>query len=404
MDGFTRQCTSLSNLKETMQQTTLNQFLNQIFNENSLIKATFSNPRKKLSEHPSRVSLRPIKLKEATLYQLTEHIQDKDFHRNITPSECISIILEKLIPYFKQALICTKTKDYHLLTNKKGETTILSKTPTKTLNELSHNRKKQYLLPDDVPLPFLIRLGIMNNEGKIFPKKMDKFRQINRFLEMVEDTLHALSTTMPLKVIDFGCGKAYLTFALHYFLKDIKGLNVQIVGLDLKKDVILHCQQIATELKLEGLTFAVGNITDYACTSPIDMVVALHACDTATDAAIYKAILWKAKVILAAPCCQHELYHQVASQSLDAILHYGILKERFAAIATDAARAQILEIQGYSTQILEFIDSEHTPKNLLIRATFGNTQEKREQALMRYQELVQQLSITPTLGTALSLT
>ena len=206
---------------------------------------------------------------------------------------------------------------------------------------------------------------------------MDKFRQINRFLEMVEDTLHSLSSMKSLKIIDFGCGKAYLTFALHHYLKNMKGFAVQIIGLDLKADVIADCQRITTELNLEGLSFSLGNIADFTCTDPIDMVVALHACDTATDAAIHKAILWNAKVILAAPCCQHELYHQVASHPLDAILHYGILKERFAVLATDAARAQILEAQGYSTQILEFIDSEHTPKNLLIRATFGIHKRKR---------------------------
>jgi SAM-dependent methyltransferase len=368
--------------------------ISYIFENELLIQATFSSPFQKAA--PSKITIRPIQIKEKLLFQLSEQVKDKVLHKNLTSKECQKIILDEFLQSYKQAVVQTKENDFHLLTNKEGKTTILKKPATKKEAQLVHNRPKKHILVEGSPLPFLIELGLMNKEGKVFSDKMDKFRQINRFLEMVEDTLTVFQEGSKLSVLDFGCGKAYLSFALFHFLQS-KGFQVKMIGLDLKSDVIDFCQKLANKLGLDGLSFKVSDIADYTSSESIDMVVALHACDTATDIALEKALRWKAKVILAAPCCQHELYGQIKSQALEGILQYGILKERFAAIATDAARAQILEMQGYSTQVMEFIESEHTPKNLLIRAILGNTLEKRVEAKKHYLELKKALNIFPAL-------
>lgn len=367
-----------------------------IFSKKLLIQATFSSPLNN-GISATKVTIRPIQMKNKRYYQLSEQVQEKVLHRNVEQEECQKIILERLLPFYKQANVQTLDGDYHLLTSKKGHTSILKKPSTKTSCELAHNVPKKHLLSDKEPLPFLIELGIMNTEGRVFPHKMDKFRQINRFLEMVADTLACFKEKQRIRIIDFGCGKAYLTFALYHFLHTLKGFNVEMHGLDLKSDMIQYCQKLAKSLGYQGLSFSEGAISDYSSEQEVDMAVALHACNTATDAAIAKAISLKAKVILSAPCCQQELYKQVASDPLHAILQHGILKERLAAIATDAARAQILEMCGYETQVLEFIDPEHTPKNLLIRAIFGNTPERKEQAKKCYADLKKALNIHPSL-------
>jgi SAM-dependent methyltransferase len=345
----------------------------------------------------SKVDIRPVTIKEKHQYQITEQTENKALHRNIDLNDCLDIIRNELLPQFKQAVLFTTKGDYHLLTNKKGETAIKSSPPSKKIAPLSHNRQKNYILPENQPLPFLIELGLMNPQGKVYPQKMAKFRQINRFLEMVEDTVDALNPDEMLSIIDFGCGKAYLTFALYHYFNFIKKWDIHMVGIDLKKDVIEFCSQLANRLKYKNLKFSLGDIASYVPEGPVSMVVALHACDTATDAALAQAIQWKSQVILAAPCCQHELYKQVMSESLKGILQFGLLKERFAALATDAARAQILEMQGYATQILEFIDPEETPKNILIRAVRGNSKEKQKQAEKEYLALKSSLQINPTL-------
>lgn len=378
--------------------------LADIFDKTSLIRATFSNPRFKKPEEPNRITLRSIEIKGTKVYQLTKLINNQEFHSNLDSDKCQHIILSEVLPAFKQGLLQTRDKDYQLLTNRKGDTTIITKEPSKAPSNLAHNRTKNYILPEGKPIPFLCELELMNAQGRVFPQKMDKFRQINRFLEMVADVLPHLDKQKHLHIVDFGCGKAYLTFALYHFLHEIEHYNVTMVGLDLKRDVIEDCQRLANKLNFTNLTFQMGDIANYASKTQVDMVVALHACDTATDKALEKAVRWQAKVILAAPCCQHELYSQIASQSLDALLQYGILKERLAALATDAARVQVLEICGYHTQILEFIDSIHTPKNLLIRAVYGNTKEQRAEANKRYQDLKATLNLKPSAETLLRAT
>lgn len=314
---------------------------------------------------------------------------------------------EQLGESFRQALLQSPEADYQVLISKKGKTAVLKKPPTKKDSDAkgaAHNRKKQYLLEEGVPVPFLIELGVMNEEGKVIAKKYDKFRQINRFVEMIADVVPYLPQNRQLRIIDFGCGKSYLTFALYYYLHDLKGLDVQIIGLDLKEDVIRHCSLFAERFGYEGLSFSKGDIAAYEGNGQVDMVVTLHACDTATDAALEKAVRWGAQVIMSVPCCQHELMRQVKNETLSPLLSHGILKERFASLATDAVRAKILEIAGYHTQLLEFIDMEHTPKNILIRAVKSNkaigTADKNK-LLSSYEAFCDLLQLDPYLGRAL---
>ena len=236
------------------------------------------------------------------------------------------------------------------------------------LASLSHNRTKKYVLQEGVPVPFLVDLGVMTAEGKVVKSRYDKFRQINRFLEFIEDVLPNLDPNRTNTIIDFGCGKSYLTFAMYYYLHVLKKYSIRVIGLDLKKDVIALCNRLSKKFGFENLTFLHGDIAGYEGVDQVDMVVTLHACDKATDYALAKAVEWDAQVILSVPCFQHELNSQIHNELLEPVLKYGILKERISALLTDGIRAELLESQGYSTQILEFIDMEHTPKNLLIRA------------------------------------
>lgn len=257
---------------------------------------------------------------------------------------------------------------------------------------LSHNRKKNYILQEGVYVPFLKDLGVITEEGKIVRNRFDKFRQINRFLEFIEDILPELEQEKDreLTILDFGCGKSYLTFAMYYYLHELKGYDIRIIGLDLKADVIAHCNALAKDYGYEKLDFLVGDIADYEGVDQVDMVVTLHACDTATDHALSKAVHWNAKVILSVPCCQHELNRQIEAKELMPIMKYGLLKERFAALVTDGLRAEYLEREGYETQILEFIDMEHTPKNILIRGVRRgvgrNHPELRSQARVKAEK------------------
>lgn len=244
----------------------------------------------------------------------------------------------------------------------------------------------------------MIDLGVMNEQGKIIHARYDKFRQINRFLEFIEDILPRLSRDREITILDFGCGKSYLTFAMYYYLRELKGYDVNIIGLDLKTDVIEKCNSLALRYGYEKLHFYHGDIADYEGVSCVDMVVTLHACDTATDYALAKAVEWGAEVILSVPCCQHEVNKQIKNEMLEPVLRYGILKERMSALITDAVRADLLESKGYDTQILEFIDMEHTPKNLLIRAV--RTGKRSDQG--KVEKMLAALNIHPTLDRLLN--
>ena len=261
--------------------------------------------------------------------------------------------------------------------------------------DLNHNRKKQYILQEGVPVPFLQDLGVMTEEGKIVHARFDKFRQINRFLEFIEDILPQLDSGRELTILDFGCGKSYLTFAMYYYLHELKSYDIRIIGLDLKTDVIRKCNELAKKYQYDKLTFLEGNIADYTGAEEVDMVVTLHACDTATDFALAKAIGWNAKVILSVPCCQHELNRQMKNDVLSPIMNYGLLKERMAALVTDGLRAEYLKREEYDVQVLEFIDMEHTPKNILLRAVKTGRRADNEESIRACETF---LRVTPTLG------
>ncbi len=346
----------------------------------------------------SKIKVRPVMLKGELKFQATEYIGTKVIHNNYDKKEAVSYLEDRIENNFKQCQIvnagCTTT----ILISKKGKVTITSK---KTGNnsgskvELEHNKTKNYLLPEGEPIPFLIDLGVQTHEGRIVKAKYDKFRQINRFLEFIQDVLPVLPHNREITILDFGCGKSYLTFAVYYYLRVINDYDVRIIGLDLKEDVIDKCNEYANRYGYEKLTFLKGDIADYEGVSQVDMVITLHACDTATDYALYKAIKWNASVILSVPCCQHEINAKIENETLKPILKYGILKDRMSALITDAVRAGLLEENGYKTDILEFIDMEHTPKNLLIRAV--RTVKRNKSEGMDVHKLLKELNATQTL-------
>ena len=368
----------------------------------TLIRVILSNPSSK--DGVIKICARPMLKNKSLLFQIEEYTKTQVFHKNLTAGDAGSYLTGKLssdassqTAEFKNALVETKSFTANVLVSKKGTITIKKKMNTSAKQpkiSLSHNRKKKYILEEGIPVPFLIDLGVMTQNGNIVNAHYDKFRQINRFLEYIEDILPSLPTGRELRILDFGCGKSYLTFAIYYYLKVLKGYPVRITGLDLKEDVIRHCNELAVKYGYDKLEFLCGDIAYYDGCSQVDMVVTLHACDTATDYALAKAVGWGAKVILSVPCCQHELNKQMKNDLLSPVLHYGILKERMAALMTDGLRAQILEANGYRTQILEFIDMAHTPKNLLIRAVYnGHCADNKAQI----NELLAAFDINPTL-------
>lgn len=362
----------------------LNRNLNQII---------ISNQRKK--DAVKKVKIRPVLIKDELYFQASETVDKKEIHTNYTAEQLLQKIDIWLRDQFKQLELTSATRTIHALVSKKGKATIKVKNEcNKRKQPLEHNRKKEYIIESGKPIDFLVDLGVMTKEGKIVHAKYDKFKQINRFLEFIEDILPHLPKDREVTIIDFGCGKSYLTFAMYHYLKVMKEYDIRIIGLDLKEDVIAYCNQLKERYGYEKLNFYQGNIESFEGVSHVDMVVTLHACDTATDYAIDKAVRWGASVILSVPCCQHELNGQMHSEMLEPIMQYGLLRERFCAIATDGLRAQLLEMAGYRTQILEFIDMEHTPKNLLIRAVKTG---KKANNRAEYERLRDFLSVEPTL-------
>ena len=370
----------------------LEEVLEQCLGQN-FVHMIISNPKK--GDFAGKVDVRCYEDKGTLMFQFARYQNNQVFHLNYAKEEAKNYILSELVPIYRQMQFFTTEKQYTILISKKGKITIKGKNKkSEKPLVLSHNRKKKYILEEGIPVPFLIDLGVMTQNGNIVNAHYDKFRQINRFLEYIEDILPSLPTGRELRILDFGCGKSYLTFAIYYYLKVLKGYPVRITGLDLKEDVIRHCNELAVKYGYDKLEFLCGDIAYYDGCSQVDMVVTLHACDTATDYALAKAVGWGAKVILSVPCCQHELNKQMKNDLLSPVLHYGILKERMAALMTDGLRAQILEANGYRTQILEFIDMAHTPKNLLIRAVYnGHCADNKAQI----NELLATFDINPTL-------
>lgn len=342
-----------------------------------LIDMVISGQKNKSEDKAVKVRIRPVILKNEIEYQVSEFVGRKVLHSNHGAADVKKKIIDYMTEDFKQAQINMTDAAATILSSKSKTLTCKYKKAgqLKVQRDLSHNRTKKYIIQEGKPVAFMIDLGVMGQDGKIIRTRYDKFRQINRFLEYIEDILPKLDKERELTIIDFGCGKSYLTFAMYYYLKELKGYNIRIIGLDLKADVIEHCNELRTRYGYDKLDFYVGDIATYKDVDKVDMVVTLHACDTATDYALAKAVKWGAEVILSVPCCQHEANRTIKSDILSPVMDYGILKERMAAIVTDAVRAKLLTANGYDTQILEFIDMEHTPKNLLIRAVKSSKED-----------------------------
>lgn len=378
-----------------------------------LEQVILSNPVDR--EKAIKVKIRPVLLKGELSFQETLYKGTQVFHKNCSAQETTEQILDYLSGQFRQAQIKTYDVEATVLISKKGKITIKKRSgntqdkkrekehPIEDRKEvLSHNRVKHYILEEGIPVDFLVGLGVQTPDGKVTKAKYDKFRQINRYLEFIEDVLEELPVDRIIRIIDFGCGKSYLTFAMYYYLHELNHRNVRITGLDLKTDVIDRCSHLAEECGYEGLDFEKGDISTYEGVKEVDVVVSLHACDTATDYALAKAVKWGAKVIMAVPCCQHEANKQMKCDMLSPVLKYGVVRERISALITDAVRAGILEQQGYETQILEFIDMEHTPKNLLIRAV--KRKGMRPLGREKISEVTEFLHLKPTLDSLLNST
>ena len=377
----------------------ISKLLVEVLNK-KFIRAVVSGPRTK--EGIIKIKIRPLEMKGELCFQLESFTGTQAFHENLDAEGP----REKLLEYmkdFRQMQIDTTEESCSVLVSKKGKATVKRKKRKTKVPEAdrTHNRTKHYILEEGRPVPFLQDLGVMTEEGKIVRTKTDKFRQINRFLEFIEDILPELDKDRELTILDFGCGKSYLTFAMYYYLHEMQGYDIRIIGLDLKEDVIRHCGKLAEKYGYTKLKFLVGDIAAYEGVDQVDMVVTLHACDTATDYALAKAAGWNAKVILSVPCCQHELNASMhRADCLAPVMDYGLLKERFAALVTDGLRAKYLEREGYETQVLEFIDMEHTPKNILLRAVRKNKgNQKAAEEIRKCEEFLQAV---PTLGRLLA--
>lgn len=362
-----------------------------------LIDMVISGQKNKSEDKAVKVRIRPVILKNEIEYQVSEFVGRKVLHSNHSAADVKKKIIDYMTEDFKQAQINMTDAAATILSSKSKTLTCKYKKAgqLKAQRDLSHNRTKKYIIQEGKPVAFMIDLGVMGQDGKIIRTRYDKFRQINRFLEYIEDILPKLDKERELTIIDFGCGKSYLTFAMYYYLHELKSYDIRIIGLDLKTDVIRKCNELAKKYQYDKLTFLEGNIADYTGAEEVDMVVTLHACDTATDFALAKAIGWNAKVILSVPCCQHELNRQMKNDVLSPIMNYGLLKERMAALVTDGLRAEYLKREGYDVQVLEFIDMEHTPKNILLRAVKTGRRADNEESIRACETF---LRVTPTLG------
>jgi Methyltransferase domain len=371
----------------------------RLVGDGTLTGASLSRPRRSDPSRPSRVTVIPVTIGGSLRYRFTAHEATRTSDENLAPQAAMERLTHLLEAEFRQGLLQSTDADWQVLVAGK-EATILRRPPSRPTTTLAHDRVKRRLLPEGIPVPFLVELGVMTREGKVRARRYDKFRQVNRFLELVEDVLPSLPAG-PLRIVDFGSGKSYLTFALHHLLTAVHDREVEIVGLDLQAEVVDHCEALARRLGADGLRFEVGDIGGYEALAGVDLVVSLHACDTATDDALDRAVRAGAPVILAVPCCQHELLPQLENPALGPLLRHGTLRERFAAEVTDAARAQLLGAVGYDVQVLEFVELEHTPKNVLLRAVARPGRDTAK-ALAEYRTFAAELGIDPALGRLLA--
>jgi len=373
------------------------QTLCSAFDSGRLVKVIFAGKRRKSLEY-RKITLRPVSIKGEYMYQAEYHFEKKVTHENIPYFEGIDFACRVIEEDFKQINILTETEDIQILAAKTDKPKITRHQAERQAGDLAHNKKKQYIIEDGVPCDFLVKLGVMSPEGKVFKKHYAKFRQINRYLEIADNCFEHLPKEGQLRIIDFGCGKSYLTFGLYYYLKQVKGRDVEIVGLDLKEDVIDFCNEIAKELGYDELKFLTGDIADYE-SDGADMVVTLHACDTATDYALINAVRWHSKVILSVPCCQHEMFSQIKNEVNEPMFKHGIIKDKFTELLTDGLRGLKLESVGYDVNMIEFTSLEHTSKNIMIKAVLPEktSEAAMKKALAEYDALKVCYNVSPTI-------
>lgn len=348
----------------------LSELLTKSLLDGDLRKAVFSKPAKKQPDASPRIDIRPVLVAGKTRFQLTTRLANQDHHRNLTAEEASAELQPLAGKMYLDILLQTADEEITARHSRKGVCRLTRRptsTPSASTPAEAHNRRREYLIPDDQPVPFLVATKVMTAEGRVKDQQRKKFRQINRYAEFIRDVANQLNAAETLNIVDFGCGKSYLTFAAHYVLTKTLNRNVNIVGLDRRQDVIDTCTKIVTDLGLDNIRFETGDIAGYQPQSNVNIAISLHACDTATDDALAMAASWKADAILAVPCCQHELAASLSPKQEPVFSKHGILHERFSSLATDAMRAHLMECADYKTQVLEFIDTEHTPKNLLIR-------------------------------------
>jgi SAM-dependent methyltransferase len=369
--------------------------IGRALHERRLVAGTFSDRGQSGDETPRRQQVRPVTIRGENLYQWSSRFERKETHENLTAEQSLARIATLLDGVYRQAQLSTDAGELHLRRDRTGWH-VARKGGTRVAVETDHNRRKNYLIPEGVPCPFLIAQGVMRPDGRVVASLHHKFRQVNRFLEFVNDIYPALPAEGTIHVVDYGCGKSYLTFAVHHLLTAIHRRDVRIIGLDRNADVIATCRKTAEDLTLEGIAFESTSIAEAGDESPLDLAIALHACDTATDHALADAVRRGAGVILAAPCCQHEVAAHMQAASLPLLASQGIVKERLAALATDSLRAAALEAAGYKTQVIEFIETDHTPKNLLLRSIARRAGEPiAPKWAEQYGEMKQTLGLGP---------
>lgn len=374
----------------------LKKAISEIIKED-IIKIVVSNKMNKDIKY-NKISFVLKENKKKQYYQIEKYTDKQVFHENIDKDILEEKLLEIIEGSYKQIAAWANNYTFDLKISKKGKVFLSKKKMNnEKLTKKGHNKEKNYILKEGMIIEPLIDLGVFTKEGKVINSKYDKYKQINRFVEIIDDEIKK-NDYKELTILDFGCGKSYLTFVLYYYFVKIKNINVKMIGLDLKEDVIKKCNEIAKRYNYENLHFELGDINGFKYNNKVDMVITLHACDTATDYALYNAIKWNTKMIFSVPCCQHEFNSQMKAESLSILTKYGIVKERVAALMTDSVRANLLECVGYKTQLLEFIDIAHSPKNILIRASKSNvSKEKKEKALNEVKDLMNQFNFNPTL-------
>ena len=365
--------------------------------EGQVFKIVISNKKDKENKY-NKININFKESKNKKYYQVEKYTDKQVFHENIEIEDLRDHLLDYMENSSKQLAAWSENNTFDLKISKKCKVILCKKNANNSnLINKDHNKKKNYILEEGMIIEPLIDLGVFTKEGKVVKSKYDKYKQINRFVEIIDDEIKK-NDYKELTILDFGCGKSYLTFILYYYFVEIKKINVKMIGLDLKEDVIKKCNEVAKRYKYDNLHFELGDINGYKYNNKVDMVITLHACDTATDYALYNAVKWNAKMIFSVPCCQHELNHQMKPENLNILTRYGIVQERVAALMTDAVRGNLLEAVGYKTQLLEFIDIAHSPKNILIRASKSNiSKQKIEKSLTEVEKLREEFNFNPTL-------